>query len=271
MVEGRYLLGVESAERTATFLEKVAGCRFEVEVIRQGGRAAQALRRRRPFPTAAVLPCPEGYTDHLEAVRRRPVFQGIFGKERTSFGMVPLASLVPLQAHVDFSFALEAIPEEMDEAVRLDVCLPKHGQPMEARGGIEADRTFTLCTRDMNVSVAEVEMDTSAGVRVIFTLSRTAAFLVVVRRGHRLFLKDGTHRAVGLLARGVERAPAVVVDDGGDGPIIEDGLDEAWLSSSSPPFLSDFLDERLHVAHPWRRGLKVIRVRADEFVVPDEG
>jgi len=270
MIQGRYLLGVEDEGKTAAFLEQFAGLRTDPAEIQRLGREAAAIRARRPAPEADAFPCPPHFADHLRKVEERPVFRGLFRDRNPSFVLVSLPDLIPLQLHLDFSYALHVIPAGIDEPAVLNVCLPPEGGPIEAHGGMGEDLSFTVCTRDMNLRVTETHMDTEEGISVTFTIGRTAVFLVVVRRGRRLFVKDGTHRAVGLLARGASQAPAVLVRDDAGGPLFQDGRDAEILLSPHPPALADFLNPALHLAHKWRRGLKVIRIASDEFVVPDE-
>lgn len=273
MPEGRYLLGVEPAERTASFLGRSATFPVDLESIRVRCAAAQAARVARGPLAQATLPCPESYADHLSQVRSRPLFQSLFQGYAFDLCLADLASLVPVQPHADYSFALEAVAEAPREQAVLDCCLPAGSQTLDVWGGVtdaQGSGSFTVCSRDLNLIVSEVHMDADPVLKVTFTLSKTAVFMVVAEMKGRLFLKDGTHRALGLLARGVEAAPCVLLHQRSCEPIIPEFLPRESLFGPHPPRLQDFLDERLYLAHPWRRSMKVIRIRSDDFVLPTD-
>ncbi len=270
MLEGRYLLGVEPIDRTVSFLERSAKISVEPQSLRARCEAAIRVRSSREPLSQTWEPCPDDLAAHLSLVRARPVFQSLFQNYEAEFALVDLASLVPVQPHVDFSFALEATADLSGQHALADLCLPTAPQALDVWGGVtdaNGSGAFTVCSYDLNLIVSEVHMDTTPSLKVSFTLSKTAVFLIVVETQGRLFLKDGTHRAVGLLARGFAKAPCVLLR-GAPPRSIPDYLPAETQFGPSPPLLSDFLDGQLYLSHPWIRGLKTIRIRADEFVMP---
>lgn len=273
MTEGRYLLGVEPPERTARFLERLAGLEVDASWVREAGDRAQETRRVRHRLVQEILPCPPEMEPHLALVRSRPLFGGLFGDHNPSFGLVHLPSLVPVQPHVDMTHALTLVPPHTEGEAALHLCLPATAQPIDVWGGVGEDHgggAFTVCSPDLNLIVTEVHMDSDPMLKVTFTLSKTAVFLVVLDVNGRLFLKDGTHRAVGLMATGVEFAPCVLLK-ASDDLVLPGHLPKETCLSDHPPQLSDFLEPELHMVHAWRPGLKVIRIRSDEFVIPRDG
>jgi hypothetical protein len=79
-----------------------------------------------------------------------------------------------------------------------------------------------------------------------FSVAVLPSFLQVARHHGRYVLRDGYHRAFGLLARGITRAPAFVRDFG-VGPLgTAAGLfaTDVYLGDR-PPLLSDFLDDEV--------------------------
>lgn len=273
MIEGRYLLGVEPPEKTILFLHRLADLTVEEDWLREQGMRAHAARSARGAPAQPVAPCPPTHAEHLQRVRARPLFQGLFGACDFEFGLVDLASLIPVQPHVDFTFATATVPEQLDEETILELCLPASPQPIDAWGGVtevNGQGSFTVCSQDLNLVVSEVHMDSDPLLKVTFTLSKSAVFLVVVEAQGRLFLKDGTHRAVGLLARGTAAAPCVIVHGPSHRAAVPEHLPRETLFGERPPWLADFLEPALHIPHAWRRGLKIIRIRPDEFMVSQD-
>ena len=102
-----------------------------------------------------------------------------------------------------------------------------------------------------------------------FFVNMGASYIQVVRYQGRSFLRDGYHRAAGLLRAGVTRIPAVVID----APSFQfvasaPGLfDHEVAFRDHAPKLADFWDESVSadVLQPAVR--KVVRLRAEEFVV----
>jgi hypothetical protein len=87
----------------------------------------------------------------------------------------------------------------------------------------------------------------------------------------RWFLRDGYHRAYGLLQAGVHRIPAVVIYAR---TIEELGATEPWffgesqLFSERPPQVTDFLEDDLVLRYERVALRKVIRIRIEESLQP---
>ena len=84
-------------------------------------------------------------------------------------------------------------------------------------------------------------------------------------------VRDGYHRLYGLLRLGIEILPVITVrarsfEETGAGRPGFFGHEE--LYSSQPPLLSDFLSSEYSAEVPVQDIRKVIRIQADEFVVP---
>jgi len=90
----------------------------------------------------------------------------------------------------------------------------------------------------------------------------------------RWFLRDGYHRAFHLLARGISRVPCIAVSAHSleDLGLVRPGFVGAEvLLGDRPPVVSDFHDDRWSVNGSLPRIRKVVRIRAEEFVVPSDG
>jgi hypothetical protein len=102
-----------------------------------------------------------------------------------------------------------------------------------------------------------------------FFVSMGASYVQVARYQGRSFLRDGYHRAVGLLRAGVTQVPAVVIDAPSYQYIASaPGLfDHEVAFGEHAPKLSDFWDDTVSadVLQPTVR--KILRMRAEEFVV----
>jgi hypothetical protein len=271
-MQGRYLLGVTAPEETLAFLRRSAD-EGAPDAEELAARTAVAVRRRRERPAEAILgapePVPARWQAHLEEVAARPIFERLYGHQRWQFAAVRLQSLLSVQPHLNYGHALERLPVCPDEAAVLELCLPVRPEPLELWGGLsEAEPpSASFYTYDPNIQITAAKMETRPQLTVSFTLSKTAMFLHVVRLGGRLYLKNGTHRAVALAVRGTEYAPCVLVEIA-DVDEIPRLLPFRTLMGPTPPLLTEFLDPDFYVAHPWRERVKFIRLVPQEFYAP---
>jgi hypothetical protein len=94
-------------------------------------------------------------------------------------------------------------------------------------------------------------------------------FFEVAEYAGRWFLRDGYHRAYHLLQAGVFQLPAVIVrartleELGAVHPWF---FPEAILLSEHPPFISDFLDERLTIEYDRPPTITTLRITMEESV-----
>ncbi len=96
------------------------------------------------------------------------------------------------------------------------------------------------------------------------------SYLQIVQYRGRSFVRDGYHRAAGLLRRGVFVAPCIFInaqsfDQVGTPP---GSFTYETLFGDRPPTLSDFWDDKVARSIQQVSVRKVVRVRGEEFVVP---
>jgi hypothetical protein len=103
-----------------------------------------------------------------------------------------------------------------------------------------------------------------------FFVSMGDGYVQVAQYQGRSFLRDGYHRAAGLLRANVSRVPAVVIDAPSYQFITPaPGLfDHEIAFSDHAPRLTDFWDDSVSVNALQRPVRKVVRIRAEVFVVP---
>ena len=268
-MEGRYLLGVEPVDAALTFLAQNSPT--EIDPAAFAASDAQARRRRasRTYTPARVRPLAPEAAEHLRRLADRSLFRSMFEGTDYEVASVDIAGLVVAQPHVNFGYALRRVPEPVTPPQALEICLPVTKGNVDAWGGVNSGPNVacTLVTPDLNLTVTEARLDTSDGIRPVFVIGRTAVFCHVVAVDGRLVIKNGTHRAVGLCARGIVRMPCLVTraDTPADLP---EGIDRRALMGDHPPTVADFLDPELHLVHTWPERIKVIRIIADEYVAP---
>jgi hypothetical protein len=270
-MEGRYLLGATPAADTLAFLRRNTDLLLSPTALAERSAAAERARQGRPRPEdlPRPQPAPDAWRPHLDRVAARPLFQRLFGEAEWQFAAVPVASLIAVQPHVNWSYAQAQAARAAAEADLLQLCLPATAEDLELWGGVSPGEppSASFYTRDPNVRVTEARMEASPRLTISFTISKTAVFLQVVRLAGRLYLKNGVHRAVGLAAAGWARLPCLLVE-GRDVRDLPDLLSLPVMLRPDPPLVVDFLHPELFIAHPWQDRIKYIRLVPEEFVAP---
>ncbi len=97
------------------------------------------------------------------------------------------------------------------------------------------------------------------------------SYLQVVRYRGRSFVRDGYHRAAGLLKRGIDHAPCIFIEAVGFeqvGALANSFTYKTLYGDARPPCIEDFWDDSLAADVSQATVRKVIRVTGQEFVVP---
>lgn len=275
-MEGRYLLGITSVAESEAFLISQAGLTLDERALAARHAATAALRAARGAESLwpALQPPPARWQEHLARVRQRALFQRLFASRTWHFAAVPVSALLTVQPYLHATYALKRGAAVADDAGLLEACLPVAPEGLELWGGASEGEvpSASFFTRDPNVRITAAVVERQPHLQVTFSIGKTAVFLQATRLGSRLYLKNGTHRALGLAARGIDLLPCVVVDanDDEDLPRI---LRPSVLTGAQPPRLVEFLDPDYYLSYPWQDRVKFIRLVPEEFstALPDPG
>jgi hypothetical protein len=218
----------------------------------------------------------------LDEVASRPDVHASFTDAPWRVEWVDLTSVLSIQKVIKVDgLDLRVAPAGAGPAALVDLCLPPTG-PVEPVGiaGDGDGRGFTLSSfnpnlRFMGSQVGEAMLPDSSGaaarkmVALTFFVGLGAGYVHLAHYQGRYFLRDGCHRAVGLLQLGVTIVPAIVLDTPSFEFIVPSpglfGYDVAF--SDQPPFLADFWDDTVASNGLEVVARKAVRVRADEFAV----
>jgi len=185
-----------------------------------------------------------------------------------SLGVVDLRNLIAFQRRLFFNPDVPKfeIPPPHDWPGLLSLCF---GPPKPVQCDLVEDtptRSLVLQSTNPNLHI-RLTADATWPIK----LHSGSPFFEVARFRERWFLRDGYHRAYALLKAGVSEAPAVIVKAK---TIEELGATEPWffpeniLFSSSPPYVRDFLDDKLIVEYDRPALLKTIRISMEEILAP---
>ncbi len=220
----------------------------------------------------------------LDEIRSRPEVAANFPGMDWRPAIVDLRRVLSFQKIIFTDGLEERLKDSKSEDGLYELCIPRT-QPTHPLGAFsDADgKGFTISSFNPNLRIAAgqvSEADVSPGpmmpsVRmqaVTLLVYMGTSYLQVVRYRNRSFVRDGYHRAAGLLRAGIYEVPCIFIEatsfeQTGAG-MVPGALSYETLYSPRPPYLADFWDDRVssEVSQPAVR--KVVRIRGEEFVVP---
>jgi hypothetical protein len=267
--------------------------------------AAAALLGRNPMPGEDISSHLAVSAECRATVQRRPAFRNADAIVQRDFpglkdvalrqdviatlgilkwrpAVVDLRRVLTFQKviHVD---GLDARLGELgDDKSLLELCIPTD-QPAPPMGAFtdQDGKGFTVSSFNPNLRIAggqisEAQVSQSPGLSPVKMQAITllvfmgASFLQVVRYKDRSFIRDGYHRAAGLIRREIFEVPCILIDaksfdEVGAAP---GAFSYEVLYGDRPPRLSDFWNDEVSREIQQVAVRKVVRVTGEEFVVP---
>ena len=193
-------------------------------------------------------------------------------------GLVDLSRLCVFQPSVHTDQVAERVAgaDTRDVRALAGITLPLAAPPRVIPQFDQERLTFTTNLASQNLHIigafgGPAEDDLPPGtVSVGFHLRVITSFVQVASIQGRYFLRDGYHRCLGLIQRGVRYAPALVRRDLPLAELVPPGMLEFEVfMGDRPPVLPDYWDERVSCAVPAAAPRKVIIVRASELSVTE--
>jgi len=140
--------------------------------------------------------------------------------------------------------------------------------------GEPTQKTVTFVSRQKTMSVSNVRLrSTPEGTEVSYVIAANASGIVVSEIGDRFVLRNGIHRAFLLAQLGIKEIPCILVKEPGTVPFVASSYPTfapPILLQPRQPMLTDFMRPELCIQAPIRRTQKVIRISADETMIPVE-
>lgn len=189
-------------------------------------------------------------------------------------GYISIDSLTNPFVYIDYEF-LEDLKPELAGTSALDIArfaLPdKVTAPITAVGE-PTQRTVTFVSRQKTMTVSNVKLrSTPEGTEVSYLITANSTGVVVSDAGDRVLLRNGIHRAYLLAQLGIREIPCVYIKDKNNMPVVTSSyptFTPAVLVQSRQPMLTDFLRPELCLQAPMQRTHRVIRISADEAMIP---
>jgi hypothetical protein len=240
----------------------------------------QALNARDSY---ADLPMTPGELPLSLAKRGDAILRSMLGiandshAGRFSVATVDLTRLISFQKAI----TLENEPARFEKIAPGDwealfeLCLPQDRVEEDLLGTFDKDgKGVTITSTNPNLRIGpvqSVDLPGATGVKLLgFAVIFGTPHMHVVEYKGRYFLKDGYHRSFALLSRGITQVP-VVLERGRSFADVHAGnssfIAPEHLLGDHPPMVTDFLDPAVS-ATVWQRAFrKVIRIRAEDFVI----
>lgn len=224
-----------------------------------------------------IRPLPAGMRDYITRLQADPQAADYFA-DGFRPALVDLSRLCVFQPSVHTGQVAERVADVNTDDVRAlaEITLPLDDPPQVIPQFDQERLTFTTNLASQNLHIVgafggPAEDDLPPGtVSVGFHLRVITSFVQVASIQGRYFLRDGYHRGLGLIQRGVRYAPALVRGDLPLAELVPPGmLDFEVFMGDRPPVLPDYWDERVSCPVPAAATRKVIIVRASELPVTE--
>lgn len=263
----RHALAGQGGELTAEQGQQLAACRHAMQ-RRPAGVEQDGLIR--PLPAAL-----RDYAARLEAdpeAASGPLAEGF------APALADLTRLCVTQPATSADLALERVAraDPFDLASLAAITLPLAAPARLIPDFDQSRMTFTTSLPSQNLQIVGAFGGPAAAadelppgtISVGFHLRAVTSFVQVGSVNGRYFLRDGYHRCLGLLRRGVRYAPALVAENVPLADLLPSGgLDAEVLLGDRPPVLPDYWDDRVSVPVRLPDTRRVIVVRASELSV----
>jgi hypothetical protein len=278
----RVLLGwLSEQEAIRLLLGRNPAPQDDLTAIREQAMRARAAVLSRPHAETGD-PIIQGDRALLDQIAARPELRASFPDVPWTIEWVDLTRVMSIQKAIKTDgLDLRVSGVKDDPAAIAELCLPTE-QPEPPLGGFMDQDGLGFTTSSLNpnlrvtgAQVSDALVGTSPDVppqkmkAITFFVSLGSSYVHVARYQGRYFLRDGYHRAVGLLRAGITDAPAVIIDAPAFQYIVPTpGLfDHEVAFSDHAPMLTDFWDDSVSADARQPAVRTVLRIQAQKFPV----
>jgi len=251
----RALIGwMQQAEAQLILAQRIVQLAGSKSHVDRALAAQQTVAARNPLVEELHIldePGPE-LNEHIATLVGKPDYLP-FATEGWCVKIADLSKVVALQPMVFWDHAQErtdsAIVGDMPTLAKITLPI-RSGQEQLPVQFDPARNTWMITSRNPNLRIVAqfsgpVDVNGQAMTGCGFIVTVSPSFVQVVRYRKRLILRDGYHRSLGLLAKGITHVPVLFREFGkfealGLGPGM---LPEASYLGDRPPLLSDYLTD----------------------------
>lgn len=220
---------------------------------------------------------PPEATSYLENYLNSPAAAALTANHgQVTFAYVPVRALVTPLVFIDGEY-LEGLKPELQSTGVADVvkfCLPSVGAVQVRTVTDMTMRSVMFLSSLKTLSVSPISVrQVPQGTEVRFVIGANISMVLVSMVGDRLIIRNGIHRAYLLATLGLQEIPCILVKE----DVIPSLLTAAYpsfvpqvLMLRRPPLITDYADPRLTLTAPLQRTNKMIRISAEESILPVE-
>jgi hypothetical protein len=269
-IEGMNILlgrGLTPNDDTSVLMAALQACRGAVEAFP---------------PFVAEDPILTEYFPGLQDLQQRSEIQAAMGSLQWRLAVVDLTKVLSFQKVVHVDGLEQRIQGVDDPAQLLELCIPAtQPQPPMGAFGDSDGKGFTISSYNPNLRIAggqltEAKVAQAPGLpevrmqAVTLLVYMGTSYLQIVRYRDRCFIRDGYHRAAGLLRRGITRVPCIFIEARNFEEVAAPGGSFTFevLFGTRPPRVVDFWNDAVARTAQQAATRKVVRIRGEEFVVP---
>jgi hypothetical protein len=245
------------------------------ELMEKRERAQSRIQKLPPLddqePAAAPLTDKDGLP-HIKRTLDHPECKAAFPEDTWSPLLVEIARIIPLQPNVDVEYAESLGDTTLDSAnpaAAVKLCFTsKHTAGFELRAD-ESQKALSITGINPALEVVGLRFSQQGETGMVlasFIISPPPNIVAITHDAGRYFLLNGYHRLYRLMQAGFTRVPCMVRDGA---PYGRGFFPEEVLRAPRPPLFPDFADPALGITVPFRAVKKVVRIRPDEYFVPD--
>jgi hypothetical protein len=274
----RALLGWMDPEDAKRVLVSNRGdAQASAEQVRAVETAHQAVSRRAIFENAMTpeTDLPSELLSYVDRLQKSPSGMNYF-MEGWRIGIVNLSRLISFQPAVFVDSAVERVRDLKANDVEslASLCLPiPAGKETLTPTLDKARNIWSVLSPNPNLRVAGQFAGPIPGVAsgapvFGFFLALMPSLMQVAHFQGRYVLRDGYHRAVGLLSSGITEVPAFIKDFDAIEQLVPPGIlpQNAWLGPR-PPLVPDYFDNAVAATVALPAVQKVVMVQAIEATV----
>jgi hypothetical protein len=228
-----------------------------------------------PNLTAEVVDLELQYAERLKGIANDPLFPEAVQQKKWSFQLVEIDKLVCFQKFIYSDYAESMIKgfDLTDQSKLITFCLSESAskKPIATTSTVQ-EYTILSPSQDLRV-MGQTQMEDPTTKRRIFgfVVGWGLPFIQVVKIKDRYFLRNGYHRVYALRKAGSKYVACVLIEGQSfsDVGILPAGFfGEPLLMSSKPPTFADFFSDRISLPVKLKPLTKVVRVRAEEAILP---
>lgn len=273
--EARALVGwLDPAEAKRALTRAAGDAADPTQIAAQVESARKAAAARVPHADGGgvVFDAPPSLEGHIDRLRSDPLLSASFD-EGWSVRMADLTRVSPIQGYV---FTDHPLHGDMQSSASDPASLASLTLPMRADVDLPFQysremRAWIFTSDDFNLrELSNFHTKIAPAVGSFgFVVSLAPSVMRVVVCGDRYLLQDGTHRAYGLLRRGISHVP-VFFRRRDQYPEVRDRpamLPSAAVLGPRPPLLTDFLRPEFYTVAPIPLMKRMLVIQASDYSV----